>query len=189
MLQIKAVVWDIGGVLLTDPQYKDFWKNIDGSKKLRELFGSGKISVLEFVKQASPLLGLSEEKFLEKYKEAYCVINKNEGACNVYSLMKIPKYILSDTNPIHLEHLHKSFPEIFESSKGTFASPEIGIRKSNPLAYKFIIEKIGFSPNEILLIDNKQEVLDLAAKEGIRTLLFENCKKLKKDLSDFGVDF
>jgi hypothetical protein len=40
---IKAVLWDVGGVLLTDPLLADFWKYAEGSKELRTKFGEVKV--------------------------------------------------------------------------------------------------------------------------------------------------
>ena len=186
--EIKAIVWDIGGVILSDPEYKEFWKGITTAEEIRDFFGRGKMSINEFVKLSSQLFNITEDKFLEIYKKVYCNIKKNKTIFEIYSSIKCKRFILSDTNPIHLKYLYEAFPEVFELAEQTFASPEIGIRKKNPLIYDLVIEKTGFSPEEIILVDNKQSILDVAAMKRINTILFENSKSLKEDLIKFGVD-
>ena len=68
---IKAVVWDIGGVLIDNPNIRNFWQKKKSSRKLRNEFGSGKLSKKEFIKRGAELLGMSQKKFLEGYKRAY----------------------------------------------------------------------------------------------------------------------
>jgi len=69
--KINTIIFDIGGVLIQDPQCKEFWNNMEGSKQLRILFGMGKISEEEFIKRGSKILNLSQKEFYEKYKENY----------------------------------------------------------------------------------------------------------------------
>lgn len=61
--KIKAVVWDIGGVLLEDPKVGEFWKGKKESKELRKKFGSGKISINDFIKKGSKILNISQKQF------------------------------------------------------------------------------------------------------------------------------
>ena len=35
---IKAVIFDIGGVLIEDPKFREFWKSIEGTADLRKKF-------------------------------------------------------------------------------------------------------------------------------------------------------
>lgn len=183
---IKTIVWDIGGVLVDDPKVGDFWKNKEGSKELRAAFGSGKISSEDFIKEGAKLLGLSEEVFLIRYKKAYFSI-KFMKPFDLYKKFK-NNYILSDTNPLHSEFIKKEFPELFKFPKKVFLSTEIGMRKNSTKIFKFLIKKLKSNPEEILFIDNKQSIVNLAKEVGIKTILFENLKQLKKDLKSFGIN-
>ena len=42
---IKAVIFDIGGVLRENIDVKNFWKNRKESKKIRYDFGTGKLTI------------------------------------------------------------------------------------------------------------------------------------------------
>ncbi|MDO8517413.1 MAG: hypothetical protein Q7S33_04805 [Nanoarchaeota archaeon] len=180
---IKAIVWDIGGVLVEDPKVDDFWKNKSDSKELRKEFGSGKLSATEFIKKGSKLLDVSEEKFLENYKKAYFSIKLIKNSFEIFKKSKIPNYILSDTNPLHTDFLEKNFPDLFSNCKKTFLSTYTGHRKSEPKTFKFIIEQLKLKPNEILFIDNKEEFTKEASRLGIQTIHYKDSENLKKEIN------
>jgi len=184
---IKAVVWDIGGVLLTDPKIGEFWQNKEGAKELRKEFGLGKLPVQDFVVKGSKLLNLNQNKFLESYKRAYFSIEPIKDTSQIYENMKADKYILSDTNPIHLDFVKKNFPKIFEMSKKNYFFSEIGLRKDSKEVFEFVLEDIGLDSKEILLIDNKREIADLSKNTGWNAIQFVNAEQLKQDLKRYNV--
>ena len=184
---IKAIVWDIGGVLIEDPKIKDFWGENKESKKLRDEFGTGKISVNEFVKQGSRLLNLNEKDFLKEYKKAYFSIRLIKDVFNTFKKIKLQKYILSDSNPLHAEYVKNNFKDILRLTERTFFSHETGSRKSQEESFNYMLKKIKMKSLEIVFIDNKKECTDTAKKLGIHTILFKNNIQLKKDLAKFGV--
>lgn len=185
---IKAIVFDIGGVLVENVNHKEFWQDRKGAEELRQRFGSGKLSMKNFVKSASKILELSENEFINKYKRVYSDINLNKEIFKIYKKIKINKYILSDTNPIHTYFLRKKFPEIFKISKKVFMSHKIRFRKKEQETFKFLIEKLGEAPEEIVFVDDKKEVIKIAKKLGIKTILFKNNKQLVRDLRKLGVE-
>jgi len=182
---IKAIIWDIGGVLLEDPAIGSFWKNMQGSKELRYLFGSGKLSKEDFIDRASAMLGISKDSFIEEYGRAYFPINKLEKVFEVYKSTKGKNYIFSDTNPIHLEFIKRKHAELFDFAEKLFLSPELGSRKNEETSYDLIIKELNLSPSEILLIDDKRDILDIAKRKGMATILYENPKALEEELKKF----
>src|SRR4051812_2692480 len=119
---IKAVLWDIGGVLLKDPAIGEFWKEAEGSKELRHLFGSGKMSKEDFIDKASKILNIEKQSFLEKYGQAYFPIGKIEDVFEIYKSVAVKNYIFSDTNPIHLDFIKEHHPGLFDFAEGLFMS-------------------------------------------------------------------
>ena len=181
--EIKAIIFDIGGVIVENPKYKEFWNNIDGSAKLREDFGTRRITTKEFIREGSRLLNISQKQFLKEYKESYWTGELIYSVFNIFKSIKIKKYILSDTNPLHQQYLKRRFPEIFKLSNKVF----LNLRKSNPKSLKVVIKRIKLSPNHIIFIDDKKEIVTLARSLGINAILFGNPKELKKELFNFGV--
>lgn len=181
---IKAVLWDIGGVLLTDPLLADFWKNAKGSKDLRTKFGEGKLSIEEFVSQGSELLGISSEEYRKAYSAIYCAVTKLPDSVSLIDEINISQYILSDTNPIHGEFIKKEYSSLFSKFTKVYLSYEIGMRKNSSAVFDYVVNDIGIKPQEILFIDNKQKLLDYAKELGYQTFLFEDAVSLKEYLSN-----
>lgn len=184
MNKIKAIIFDIGGVLIENPNYKDFWKDKEGSKELRSQFGTEKISTEEFIKKGASLLNVDEKTFLQNYKKAYWTGKPLKENIEIFKKISLPKYLFSDTNPIHLQYWKKICPDIFELSSGSFLNK----RKSEKEAFIEVIKEIGENPNNILFIDDRKDIIDVANMTGINTLLFYNTKNLIEDLKRFGVE-
>ncbi len=184
---IKAVVFDIGGVLVSDPKFREFWRGVNGADRLRKEFGSGRISFNDFINKASKVMNLNRKKSIKKYKKAYTNIKLKRDVFKIYKKIKLDKYILSDTNPVHMNYLKKNFNHVIKPAKKAFFSPETKMRKSEIKTFRFLIKKINKKPKEILFIDNMKENLKNANKLGINTILFKNTKQLVKDLRKFDI--
>lgn len=187
MKNIKAVVFDIGGVLLENPYIGEFWKNKPGSKKLRGEFGTGKISNSEFIEKASNMLKIPKNKFIEEYGKAYFPVRKIKPVFELYKKLKLKKVLFSDTNPLCLEFIKKKYQDIFRLADQIFMSSQIGVRKNQEKSYIYLIKSLKLTPYEILLIDDRKEVLNLAKKQGIITILYKNPNQLKKDIEELGI--
>lgn len=68
-----------------------------------------------------------------------------------------------------------------------FWSFQEGVKKPSPEAYLQVCEKFGVLPEECLLIDDKERNTKGAKSVGMKTILYENPEKLKKDLSETGI--
>lgn len=73
-------------------------------------------------------------------------------------------------------------PKLTGIFKNIFSGARIGLRKSDPQAYKTITERIGLKPEEILYIDDKQTNLDIAQEAGLNALLFESNEQVMADI-------
>jgi len=180
---IKALIWDIGGVLIGDPKYKEFWKGIPKSEELRIKFGMRKIDTKEFIKQGANLMNLSQKEFLEKYKKAYWTGKRNINAIRIFKKNKLKNYIFSDTNPIHLQYLKKIGKDTFEKTEKIFTDK----RKKYSNSYKELLKIIKLKPEEVIFIDNKEKYIQLARKQGINSILYKNNFQLKTELNKYGL--
>ncbi len=185
--KIKAVVWDIGGVILTDPEAENLWQGKEESKKLRKDFGSNKLSIDDFVSKSAKLLNMNKEIFLSSYKKAYFSIKPIKETLKIYEKMRTNKYILSDTNSLHLNFLKENFPNIFKISKRNYFSPEIQMRKDSKEVFEYLSKDLSLAPKQILFIDNKKEIVNFAQSVGFKVIHFVNPIKLKNDLIKLGV--
>ena len=187
MEDIKAVVFDLGGVLFSNPNIKKLWKNKPGARKIRKQFGSGQISKKRYVEKASKLLRISEEEFTKEDKEIYYGINLIKDRFKVFEKIKLDKYILSDTNPVHVKGLKENFPELFQISKKVFLSYKIKLRKDNLKVFRFLLKQIKLPSKNILYIDDKPIIIKRAKKLGIKTILCKNTNQFIKDIKKLNI--
>lgn len=196
---IKAIIFDLGGVLFTNGT-KQFIQDIINKYNLdpelvKEIiegnigsqYREAKITRDEFWKLALEKLNITESiDNLEKHWiSGYELI---EGTKNVILELakKYKVYYLSDNVRERVDRINKiyNFLEWFE---GGIFSHEVGVRKPHPEIYKKALEKAHVEPNEAVFIDDKESALEPATKMGITSILFETPEKLREDLTKIGV--
>jgi putative hydrolase of the HAD superfamily len=69
----------------------------------------------------------------------------------------------------------------------TFSSCYLGLRKPKPAIYKRAIDVLGRSAERVLFIDDRAENAAGAAAAGMKTIRFEGAGALRRDLATFGV--
>ncbi len=201
---VKAVIFDIGGVLQLGDQQRKFQKqkHTSGvhefvSKKLKinldQYFDSidsayalsleGKITKKKLLQIFSKNLQISSKKieklYYNTYKKKY-KINKQLFR-QAFQLKKLGYKIgvLSDQWHLSKEaHIPKKFYKIFNS---LVISCEVGIRKPNPKIYKFLLKKLKLSAKQVLFIDDQKWNIEPAKKLGMKTILFKDNEKLFKE--------
>jgi HAD superfamily hydrolase (TIGR01509 family) len=83
----------------------------------------------------------------------------------------------------YIEAVH-GFLKMF---KYRFYSYEMKCGKANPEIYLSLLKKTNLPPNNCLFIDDREKFLEIAKNEGIHTIKFENCERLKLSLREFGI--
>lgn len=68
-----------------------------------------------------------------------------------------------------------------------FTTWEFHIKKAEKEFFQRIIQKLGVLPEEILLVDDTQKVLDVAQSEGIQTVLFDTPERFRIHLQELGL--
>ncbi len=191
---IKAVIFDLGGVLFTngtkkfiqdvsqtydlDPQLVK--EVMDG--ELGSQYREAKITRDEFWRAALEKLSISEsiDSLERQWIDGYELI---EGTKDIILELskKYKVFYLSDNVRERVDKINSkyNFLEWFED--GIF-SHEVGVRKPNPEIYKYTLKKAQVNPNEAIFIDDKQSALDPAKEMGITTILFESPEQLRTRL-------
>ena len=208
--EVKAIIFDVGGVLQLT-KYRslgirrhhlisvhhfmakklkidlDSWFDSIDSPYAKSI--EGKISGTSAISIISKNLRISKDKFIRLMFKAYKKNFKiNKRLYKIARKLKEKGYkigILSDQWELSKEalmpkKLNKGFNPIIISC-------DIGIRKPSPKIYKLLIKKLKLSPSEILFIDNRKWNLTPAKAFGMRIILFENNKKLIRDLKKMNI--
>lgn len=200
MNKIKAVIFDLGGVLFTNGtkkfsehlanKYKvdlEKAKVILDKSNIGNAYRTGKITREEFWGAVKKELQLTEHiDVLEQgWIDVYVLIEETRDI--ILDLAKKYKvYFLSDNVKERVEAIDKKY-NFTKWFHGGVSSHEAGIRKPHPDIYKIALDKTGLLANEVLYIDDKENNLTPAKDLGMVTLLFESPEKLRGKLQNLSI--
>ena len=199
MKRINALLFDLGGVIVD----LDYNKTIEAfeaigledaehlynqfnQSKIFDEFEIGSISREEF-------MGLLQEKIPQKVsqskiKEAWNAMILGFEKSKLEQIKryseKIPCYLLSNTNEIHLEYIQTLLQEVpFKNLELLFTkcyySHIIGKRKPHRETFEWVLNDMGSSPDEVLFIEDSPQHIRGAEKAKIKTLHFTNGRRLE----------
>ncbi|MBI3619575.1 HAD family phosphatase [Candidatus Roizmanbacteria bacterium] len=196
---IKAVIVDVGGVLIDKPvtvmfaYYSSRLKvSIADFKKALSFvdheWSRGILTEKDFWQRVAVRLRVNEptEKNLwaNGFKLAY---KEKQEVLDLIGLLKKQGYelaILSNTEPPVRElFVTRKFPHFSHA----VYSCEVGMMKPNRDIYDYTLSKLGVKPQEAVFIDDKQENIAGAKKAGIPTIIFTDIKTLKTELKKLNV--
>jgi epoxide hydrolase-like predicted phosphatase len=195
--KIKAIIFDIGGVLQLGEKrshgvHNEIFEKIGISSD--QYFDSidstyvksveGKISEHESISSLAKNLGVTNRKlrglFIKAYKKHF-TLNKELLKFAIEKKKQGYKIaILSDQWWVSKKVLViKKFYHFFNP---VIISCDVGMRKPNPEIYKLVLKKLHVLPKESVFIDNQKWNIVPAKKLGMKTILFRNNKQAIKEL-------
>ncbi len=153
---IKTIITDFSRVLLfpKDDSYKDGLNALNNTL----LDEDPNYSFLDFFKLNTELLSFYAEK------------NKT-----------IPVHIFTGET---IQDHPAVKDQLTNSLSSVLSALNLGIHKSEAVAYKTILEALSVNPEEVIYIDDKQSNLEVAATIGIETILFVNNQTTIDKLED-----
>jgi len=185
--RIKAVIFDMGGVLLrtiepkpredlaakfgvTRDELEAFVFNSDSSHQ-SEL---GKISIEDHWKKVFLYFGKSFDDYIKVYDQFFAGDAIDKKLLSFAGSLK-PEFklgLLSNAwvSARSLISARFSFIDVFDVS---IFSYEVGIRKPDRRIYQTIVDKMGISASEALFIDDMPVNVAGAKAAGLQSLLFE----------------
>ena len=200
--QVTTIFFDIGGVLI----------NIHPEKTLKHLSDCTGIHI-DVIKNRFPLdIHQEYEKGNLSNKEWFLAVKKSmpqpcslwkssfweawkllvgEEKKSVKILKKLKGYysvwLLSNTNPYHIQdEIDKKF-EFPHLVDGTIYSFDIGLRKPDEAIYKIAASRAGSIPERCLFIDDQRENVIAAENTGFNGIHFQSFEQLQKDLYETGI--
>jgi HAD superfamily hydrolase (TIGR01509 family) len=198
MNELKAVLFDVGGVLISG----DVTWPIELAQTLKlpeqdlaeiirtdiPRFSTGKIDELTLWKNIArkynvrviqpreDLFGRSLKRDMTIHKE---VIEYAHSLKNP----ELKVGIISNTYPAHARVLEEA--GVYANFKPLFLSFKTGYQKPNPMAYHLILDALQLEGNQVLVIDNDAKNLAAAKILGIRTIHFTDLARLERDIQKF----
>lgn len=150
------------------------------SKEAFELAETGKMSMDEFWAQLGETFEADPAQLRKILADAF----EERAALNeevVKVVLSCPeRVLLSNQLPFHADECSQNgwlsyFDEVFLSF-------EIGYRKPAREAFEHVLSELGKSPEECVLVDDKEENVEAAKELGMRGVVFEDVGQLKKEL-------
>ena len=197
---IKAIIFDLGGVLIENPapgmvSYFAASLGVD-EKLLYDIFA-------RFIKEFQKGI-ISEDTLWEKvccdlriqkpnnpslWEEAFR--NEYSPREEMFSLAAQLKErgfkigLLSNSEVPAMKYFHEKQYDMFDVA--VFSCAE-GTMKPERRIYEIALKRLGVLPNEAVFIDDRGDFIDAAAEVGINTILFTSSKQVQRDLAFFSVD-
>lgn len=201
MASISLLLWDIGGVLLTNGWDRTARAaaaerfNLDPAELERrhtlveEEFETGRIDMTGYLDatvfdRPRPFSPEAYRRFMQEQSRP------NESALAVArSLRADGRYVMAALNNESRElndyRIHKfGLEAVFHVF---FSSCLTGVRKPDPAAYRRALELTQRTPEETLFLDDRPENIDAGARLGLRTVRVRDPGRLREELSVAGV--
>jgi putative hydrolase of the HAD superfamily len=150
-------------------------------------YEEGKISTRLFFRRVQRALGLRELAYRdfctfwsEIFFDAIGMIAWLEELKKDFRL-----HLVSNINELHYRYIRKNFPRHLDVFDDIFLSYEVGHRKPHRAIYAQAIRASSCKASEVLYIDDREDLVRAAARQGIRSVPFRNvedCRRLFKEM-------
>ena len=202
MSTIRAIFWDVGGVLLTNAwdhtqraaAVEHFGLDEEEFHPRHEMvvssFERGKISLDEYLKRT---VFYRNRSFTEDEFRDY-MFSLSQPMPRVLALARAltdsGRYFMGTINnesrELNLQRIEKyGLREIFRLF---VSSCFVGLRKPESGIYRLAIEITQINPEECCFIDDRALNLECAASLGMKTIQMQNVDQLREELGKLGVE-
>jgi putative hydrolase of the HAD superfamily len=194
----QAVVFDFGGVMSGTPDrrkvvqflcdslhvtHSEFEK---ANKKRRHASKSG-MTDEEFWVAFSKEKGISlpedwSQQFMAVMKDALGIDHQMYKIVEALKRKNIAVGLLSNVD----EHFAKraKLIGVYAPFDPCLLSCEIGCEKPDPKAYQILLKRLGLPASDVVFIDDKQENIDQARKQGIDAIVFRSPEQIRIELQN-----
>jgi HAD superfamily hydrolase (TIGR01509 family) len=201
MKKPRVILCDLGNVLIhfdhriavrrilpyTDEPFNKIYRIIFDSPATKT-YEEGKISSPEFfrrLKKELSLRRLTYKKFTAIWNEIFW---ENKPMITLLGALKkdYRLHLVSNINKLHYDYIVRKFPGAIGIFDKVILSCEVGHRKPHPRIYRAAIEDQGFSRNQALYTDDRDDLIEKARGMGIFSIMFKSAGDLRKQLRSLG---
>ena len=198
---IKAIIFDIGGVLVEE----NFYTLVEN---LAHKHNIDPEELKEFIKpifRNEIMIGaIPESQMWKRVSDHFDLSLDTEGLHNElgrdhysrrepvweYIRRLDGKYELAILSNLGLESISMfadKMPEMTKYFKTIVYSAEVGMKKPDPEVYQHVLDQLKLSADECIFIDDKPKNIEAANKLGIHGIVYTNPVQLKADLATLGI--
>lgn len=200
---LRAIIFDIGRVLIRvdvaramtgladgmplSPE--EVWSALQKDPRWKD-WQEGRMSPQDWHLHVSRRLGskLSFEQFVEVWNRALDPTPIHEEALLAKLGKKYRLAVLSNTDPLHVAHLEKTFG-LFKLFPTRIYSCRVGASKPNPIIYKEALQACKVRAHEAVYVDDVPAYAQAAAQLGMHGIVFQSPEQLQSDLRNLGITF
>ncbi|PYV83838.1 MAG: hydrolase [Acidobacteria bacterium] len=199
MQAIRALFWDVGGVLLTnawDHEERDLaverflLSKPEFEARHKELviaFEEGKVTLDDYLERT---VFYQPRTFTrEEFKQFIFSLSRPKPQCLELARNLSGKYVMAvinnESRELNQYRIQKfELAEVFDVF---VSSCFVGLRKPDERIYRLALNITQHLPEECVFIDDRPENLTGAEKVGIKTVLVKDAQQLRRDLQALGV--
>jgi putative hydrolase of the HAD superfamily len=200
LAKIRALFWDVGGVLLTnawDHEERDLairHFRLDKAefesrhKELASPFEEGKLSLEQYLKQA--VFYESRSFSAEDFKRFMFSLSKPKSETLEIARCLAGKYPMATINNESRE-LNQYRIQTFglrDYFQLFVSSCFVGIRKPDERIYRLALDLTQQAAEECCFIDDRQANIEGARKVGMQAILLHDASQLRDDVRDLGIE-
>lgn len=193
---IKNIIFDLGGVIY-ELDFQRFNHNfsllqkkspphqIYSRLKQPPVFSDyerGTIDTATFCRRVREELGLvaTDETIVEAWNSLLVGLfpGRKELLEKLASQFRLA--LLSNINPLHLDHIKSECREIFQLFEHCFFSCQLGTRKPELTIFNLVLHQMEFHPQETLFLDDSPPNIEAAMSLGIKSILVQEPEKLSE---------
>jgi FMN phosphatase YigB (HAD superfamily) len=183
---IKAIIFDCFGVVISDTLQStyeilggDFYKDLDDIREILRSSDSGEINSSHA--GIAELLGVSESTYTTEISSGREVNQELLYYINNTLRKKYKVGMLSNVGRGRLPEIFGfGFLERFFDT--VIASGDVGFAKPEARAYEISADSLGVRLDECIFIDDRPEYIEGAQHVGMKTILYKDFDKFKKQL-------
>ena len=200
--KLKAIIFDIGRVLVRidvgramqglasggSLSPSELWTAIEKDPRWAD-WQEGRMSARDWYLHLTKRFGgnYTFEQFTEVWNR---VLDPNPIQEDAFLKSLSKRYrlaLLSNTDPIHVQHLEASY-SFFVFFPIRIYSCAVGASKPNPLIYKEALRALKVKANEAVYIDDIAAYVEAAKRLGMAGIQFQSPAQLTADLKSLGVE-
>lgn len=197
--RIETIIFDLGRVIIDFDHHlatqrlskiSDFDEarlfDLIFTSDLERSLDRGEISPEEFHKKIGQEVKIDFEEFKAIWNEIF--FPPEEEMVTLLGNLKgrYRLYLLSNTNLLHFEYVRDKY-EILGIFEEYILSYQLGVRKPDEKIFLEALRRSGSPPQRCIYIDDIKEFVQAATKIGMKGIHFEDVKKLRRKLQEYGM--
>ena len=200
MPEIRALFWDVGGVLLTnawDHEERNFAieqfhldkDEVESRHKLCvQPFEEGRLSLDEYLQQT--VFSQPRTFSPEEFKQYMFSLSKPKPDVLEIARCLRDRYLMATINneSRELNQYRIATFQLTEYFQIFVSSCFVGLRKPDERIYRLVLDLTQRKAEECCFVDDRPVNVDAATKVGMRAILLQNAGQLKADFEKNGVD-